>query len=290
MRIAIFGNIYRPVIISHIKAILDYIKDKDIKLLLDEELYDFTKAYNNLNSEETEVIQSDDFNADFVLSIGGDGTFLNTAARVGRKNIPILGVNTGRLGFLTDVAGENLLSTLESILGGNYTIEERTLLTLEAKDGTPFGYPTALNDISILKQESSSMISVNVSLNNEPINRYQADGLVIATPTGSTAYSMSVGGPIVVPQARNIIISPVASHSLNVRPLVVPDDWIIDLEVKSRSNNYMVSVDGRTKILEQNTRLRIARANYSIKVIKQLQHTFFDTLKNKLLWGIDKRN
>ncbi len=290
MRIAIFGNIYRPVIISHIKAILDYIKDKDIKLLLDEELYDFTKAYNNLTSEETEVIQSDDFNADFVLSIGGDGTFLNTAARVGRKNIPILGVNTGRLGFLTDVAGENLLSTLESILGGNYTIEERTLLTLEAKDGTPFGYPTALNDISILKQESSSMISVNVSLNNEPINRYQADGLVIATPTGSTAYSMSVGGPILVPQARNIIISPVASHSLNVRPLVVPDDWIIDLEVKSRSNNYMVSVDGRTKILEHNTRLRIARANYSIKVIKQLQHTFFDTLKNKLLWGIDKRN
>ncbi len=290
MKIAIFGNILRPVIISHIKVLIDFAKINNITLQLEEELYDFAKAYNNEITYETEIINSDDFSADFALSIGGDGTFLTTAARVGRKNIPILGVNTGRLGFLTDVAGENLISTLESVIAGNHTIEERTLLKLEAMDGTPFSYPNALNDISILKQESSSMISINVSLNNEPVNRYQADGLVISTPTGSTAYSMSVGGPIVVPQARNFIISPVASHSLNVRPLVVPDDWVIDLEVKSRSLNYMVSVDGRTKILEQNTKLRIVRSNYTIKVIKQKDHTFFDTLKNKLMWGMDKRN
>lgn len=290
MTIAIFGNILRPVIISHIKALLDFSKVVGITLQLDEELYDFAKAYNNEITAETEIINSNNFSADIALSIGGDGTFLTTAARVGRKNIPILGVNTGRLGFLTDVAGENLIPTMESIIAGNHTIEERTLLTLEAKDGTPFSYPMALNDISILKQESSSMISINVSLNNEPVNRYQADGLVISTPTGSTAYSMSVGGPIVVPQARNFIISPVASHSLNVRPLVVPDDWVIDLEVKSRSHNYMVSLDGRTKILEQNTRLRVVRADYTIKVIKQPHHTFFDTLKSKLMWGMDKRN
>jgi NAD+ kinase len=290
MKIAIFGNILRPVIMTHLKILFSFAKEKNIILQLDEDLYDFAKAYSNDITKETEIITSDNFNANFVLSIGGDGTFLTTAARVGRKNIPILGVNTGRLGFLTDVAGENLISTLEAIIAGKHTIEERTLLKLEAKDGTPFSYPYALNDISILKQESSSMISINVSLNDEPINRYQADGLVISTPTGSTAYSMSVGGPIVVPQARNFIISPVASHSLNVRPLVVPDDWIIDLEVKSRSNNYMVSLDGRTKILEQNTKLRIVRADYTIKVIKQKHHTFFDTLKNKLMWGIDKRN
>ncbi len=290
MKIAIFGNILRPVIISHIKVLLDFARGKEITLQLDEELYDFAKAYNNEITAETGIINSDNFSADFALSIGGDGTFLTTAARVGRKNIPILGVNTGRLGFLTDVAGENLISTLDAVIAGNYTIEERTLLKLEAMDGTPFSYPFALNDISILKQESSSMISINVNLNEEPINRYQADGLVISTPTGSTAYSMSVGGPIVVPQARNFIISPVASHSLNVRPLVVPDDWIIDLEVKSRSHNYMVSLDGRTKILEQNTKLRVVRADYTIKVIKQKNHTFFDTLKSKLMWGMDKRN
>jgi len=290
MKIAIFGNTYRPVIISHIKTIIDYLSLNEISVSLDEDLFEYVKAYNNFSPGDIEIIRSDNFRADYVLSIGGDGTFLSTAARVGRKDIPILGINTGRLGFLTDVSGEKIIPALEAIISGKFTIEERTLLNITAKDGTPFSYPVALNDISILKQESSSMISINVSLNNEPVNRYQADGLVISTPTGSTAYSMSVGGPIVVPQTRNIIISPVASHSLSVRPLVVPDDWVIDLEVKSRSKNYMVSLDGRTKVLEQNTQLQISRADYTIKVIKQLNHTYFDTLKSKLMWGIDKRN
>ncbi len=290
MKIAIFGNTYRPVIISHIKTIIDYLSLNEISVSLDEDLFEYVKAYNNFSPGDIEIIRSDNFRADYVLSIGGDGTFLSTAARVGRKDIPILGINTGRLGFLTDVSGEKIIPALEAIISGKFTIEERTLLNITAKDGTPFSYPVALNDISILKQESSSMISINLSLNNEPVNRYQADGLVISTPTGSTAYSMSVGGPIVVPQTRNIIISPVASHSLSVRPLVVPDDWVIDLEVKSRSKNYMVSLDGRTKVLEQNTQLQISRADYTIKVIKQLNHTYFDTLKSKLMWGIDKRN
>ena len=290
MKIAVFGNIFRPVIISHIKVLLDYFYEKKVILLLDNELFDFVKAYNNCCLDNTEIIYDDNFEADVALSIGGDGTFLTTAARVGRKNIPIIGINTGRLGFLADVASENILQALDAIISKKYTIEERTLLQVEAKDGTPFAYPCVLNDVSILKQDSSSMISIHVNLNSEPIHTYQADGLVISTPTGSTAYSMSVGGPLLVPQDQNMILSPVASHSLNVRPLVIPDNWIIDLEVKSRSNSYMISLDGRTKVMEQNTKLRISKADYTIKVIKQLNHTFFDSLKSKLMWGVDKRN
>lgn len=290
MRIAVFGNIYRSVILSHIKVLFDFFSDQNVILMLDSELYDFIKVNEYQKINKIEIIDNDNFEADIALSIGGDGTFLTTAARVGRKNIPVLGINTGRLGFLADVGSENILNALETIISKKYVIEERSLLHVEAHDGTPFTYSNVLNDISISKQDSSSMISINVSLNSEAIHTYQADGLVISTPTGSTAYSMSVGGPLLVPQAQNIILSPVASHSLNVRPLVIPDNWIIDLEVKSRSKCYMISLDGRTKVMEQNTRLRISRADYTIKVIKQLNHTFFDSLKSKLMWGVDKRN
>ncbi|HRZ96210.1 MAG TPA: NAD kinase [Paludibacter sp.] len=290
MKIAVFGNIYRPVILSHIKVLFDFFKQKGVTLMLDNELFDFVKSYDQCCMDHTEIILDDNFDADIALSIGGDGTFLTTAARVGRKNIPILGINTGRLGFLADVATENILPALETIISKKYTIEERSLLQVEAGDGTPFGYSCVLNDISISKQDSSSMISINVSLNSEAVHTYQADGLVISTPTGSTAYSMSVGGPLLVPQAQNIILSPVASHSLNVRPLVIPDNWVIDLEVKSRSNSYMISLDGRTKVMDQNTKLRVSKADYTVKVIKQLNHTFFDSLKSKLMWGVDMRN
>lgn len=290
MRIAVFGNIYRTVILSHIQVLFEFFKDKGVTLLLDNELYQFVHEYGNCSMEHAELIQDDDFEADLALSIGGDGTFLNTAARIGRKQIPILGINTGRLGFLADIPSENILPALETILSSKFRIEDRTLLFVETSDGEAFDYPYALNEVSVLKQDSSSMISINTSVNGEVVHTYQADGLIVSTPTGSTAYSMSVGGPLLVPQAQNIILSPVASHSLNVRPLIVPDTWTIELEVHSRSRFFLVSLDGRSKVLEQKTKLHITKADYTIKVIKQLNHTFFDTLKDKLMWGVDKRN
>jgi NAD+ kinase len=290
MRIAIFGNIFRPVILSHIQVLFDYFEGKEATILLDKVLYEFVFQHGNINLKGTEMIQNDDFAADLALSIGGDGTFLNTAARIGRKQIPILGINTGRLGFLADVSNEDIIPALDAILANHYSIEERSLLFVESSDGTAFEYPFALNEVSVLKQDSSSMMSINASVNGEMVHTYQADGLIVSTPTGSTAYSMSVGGPLVVPQAQNIILSPVASHSLNVRPLIIPDSWIIELEVHSRSQNYLVAIDGRSKVLEHKTKLRIRKADYSVKIIKQLNHTFFDTLKNKLMWGVDKRS
>lgn len=290
MRIAVFGNTYRTEILTHIQVLLNFFNQFNTTILLEEELYNFVGESKLCNLDGVEKIVNNDFEADYALSIGGDGTFLNTAAHIGNKNIPVLGINTGRLGFLADIPAENMLQAFEAIMTSNYRIELRSLLFVEASDGTNFDYPYALNEVSVLKQDSSSMISINTHLNGEAIHTYQADGLLVATPTGSTAYSMSVGGPLVVPQAQNFILSPVASHSLNVRPLIVPDDWVIELDVKSRSHCYQVSLDGRTVILNEKTKLKITKANFSIKIIKQLNHTFFDNLKSKLMWGMDKRN
>lgn len=290
MTIAIFGNTFRPTIIAQLKVLFSFFHQKEVKLLLDNQLYEYFKANSEDCPVDLSLIENDEFNADLALSIGGDGTFLTTAARIGAKNIPILGINTGRLGFLADVPGDQLEKALEAILNNQLQIEERTLLKVEISDKRNMHYPTVLNDVSILKQDSSSMLTIHASLNGKAFNSYHSDGLIIATPTGSTAYSLSVGGPILVPQAKNIILSPIASHSLTVRPLVIPDDWVVDLEVRTRSGYYQVSLDGRSSVLEQELRIRISKADYTIKLARQLHHTFVDTLKSKLIWGVDKRN
>ena len=289
-RIALFGNLHRTEMMNELLELVQFFHQMNVVVLLDEYLQLYLDEKFHKSFDRVELITDDNFSADLALSIGGDGTFLNTAARVGKKDIPILGINTGRLGFLADVAKDEIIPALQAIFKHEYTIEKRSVLKLQTLDGSRLDSPYALNDIAISKQDSSSMIIVNAYANGELINIYQADGLIISTPTGSTAYSMSAGGPIVVPQARSSVISPVASHSLNVRPLIVPDDWEIDLQVISRSNSYLVSIDGRSKILDHSTRLRLKKADYSIQVLKPLNHTFFETLRNKLLWGADVRN
>lgn len=288
-RVAIFVYLHKIGIEHLLEQIIIFLERQKITILIDTYLYDFILSKTGKSFENMEIISSDRFSADMAISIGGDGTFLNTASRVVDKSIPILGINSGRLGFLADVAMDDSIAVLRSVLENEFTIEERSLLHLETLDGTRIETPYALNDIALQKQDSSSMIMVEAKANGELINIYQADGLIIATPTGSTAYSMSVGGPIVVPQAESFVISPVASHSLNVRPLIVPDNWVIELRVQSRTNNFLVSLDGRFKVLNHDTRLQVKKAGYKIKLIKPLNHTFFDTLRNKLLWGADKR-
>ena len=290
MKIAIFGNTCRNVVVVHIQMILNHLKNRNISFLFDKRLYSFLSESINLKDFEIEIIDKNDFAADLALSIGGDGTFLNTASRIGAKQIPILGINIGRLGFLADISDRKITEALDAFIDRNYVIEERTVLHVQTSDGLELEYPFALNEIAVLKQDASSMISINTSINGELVHTYHADGLLVSTPTGSTAYSLSVGGPIVVPQAQSFILSPVASHSLNVRPLIIPDTWYIELEIFSRSNSYMIAVDGRSRVLDQKTKLKITKANYTIRVIKQKDHTFFNVLKNKLMWGVDKRN
>lgn len=289
MKFAIFGNCYQAHKSSHAEHLFHLLMQRNASLCVSKEFYHFLKDDLHLNVPPAELIDGDDFTADLAISIGGDGTFLKTASRVGRKNIPILGINTGRLGFLADISPDEIEETLNEIYNHQYKVEERSVLQLQCDNETLMQAPYALNEIAVLKHDSSSMISIHTSINGAHLATYQADGLIVATPTGSTAYSLSVGGPIMVPHSQTFAITPVAPHSLNVRPIVICDDWEISLEVESRSHNFLVAVDGRSESCKESTQLRISRADYTIKVMKRCNHSFFDTLRNKMMWGADAR-
>ncbi len=288
MKFAIIGNIHQPKKSGHIDKLFRLLLKHNAEILVCKRFYQFLCRENRNWDFEVSLFENDQFNADMVISVGGDGTFLQAASRVGNKNIPILGINTGRLGFLADTTPNDMELILEEIHNNEYTIEERSVLQLKGHGHQPIE-SYALNDIAILKRDTSSMISIHTTIDNHLLTTYQADGLIIATPTGSTAYSLSVGGPILVPQAKDIILTPVAPHSLNVRPIVIGDSSSITLDVESRNHNFLVAIDGRSKPLDENTRLHIRKADYTIKVVQRKDHIFFNTLQNKLMWGIDKR-
>ncbi len=289
MRFALFGNTFQAKKSTYVQTLLRVLKQHEAEICICREFYNFLTSDLQLNSFDAELFDGDNFEADMVISIGGDGTFLKAANRVGRKSIPILGINTGRLGFLADISPEEIDIIFEEIYKNQYTVEERSVLQLKCENETFENPPYALNEIAVLKRDSSSMISIRTAINGSHLTTYQADGLVIATPTGSTAYSLSVGGPIMVPHSKTIAITPVAPHSLNVRPIVIRDDWEISLEVESRSHNFLVAIDGRNESCQEGTRLTISRADYTIKVVKRHNHPFFETLRNKLMWGADIR-
>ena len=236
------------------------------------------------------VLSAPPFGLDIALSVGGDGTFLRTAEQIGRQDIPILGINTGRLGFLAEAGPEQIEETLDEISRGDYRIERRMMLCLQTSEPAFAGCNYALNEVALLKRETSSMITIHTFLNDEYLTSYQADGLVIASPTGSTAYSMSVNGPIILPQSDNIVLSPVAPHSLNVRPLVIPGSYKISLEVESRNDSYLVALDGRSESLSVDVRLSVCRADFAIQMISRNNRSFYRTLRDKLMWGADVRS
>lgn len=236
------------------------------------------------------LIEPDELtNVDLVISMGGDGTFLKAACMVGEREIPILGINKGRLGFLADVLPSEIEDVLEHVLRRDYMIENHTVIKLEADGECVDSCPFALNDIAVLKRDTASMISIKAYVNGEFLVNYQADGLIIATPTGSTAYSLSNGGPIIVPQSGSLCITPVAPHSLNIRPIVINDTSVIELEVCSRSHNFLVAIDGRSMKLTEGTRLTIRKADYMVKLVKLKNQRYFSTLHRKLMWGADSR-
>ena len=236
------------------------------------------------------LIEPDELtNVDLVISMGGDGTFLKAACMVGEREIPILGINQGRLGFLADVLPSEIEDVLEHVLRRDYMIENHTVIKLEADGECVDCCPFALNDIAVLKRDTASMISIKAYINGEFLVNYQADGLIIATPTGSTAYSLSNGGPIIVPQSGSLCITPVAPHSLNIRPIVINDTSVIELEVCSRSHNFLVAIDGRSMKLTEGTRLTIRKADYMVKLVKLKNQRYFSTLHRKLMWGADSR-
>jgi NAD+ kinase len=235
------------------------------------------------------VFEGDDFDADFVISMGGDGTFLKAASRVREKQIPILGVNMGRLGFLADVCPEDIGRCLDALYHDDFSVESRALIEVTTNDEAFEGFNCALNDVAILKRDTASMISIKAHVNGQYLNTYQADGLVISTPTGSTAYSLSNGGPIIVPGTKVFSMTAVAPHSLNVRPIVLADSSVIELEVESRSHNFLVAIDGRSEKCKEGTKLTLSRAPYDVQVVKRPGHRYFDALREKMMWGADTR-
>jgi NAD+ kinase len=290
MKIGIFGSDYQAGKQSYIKSLFDYLKQTGTEVWVERKFKSYLSETFAFTPQIDGIIDQENFPLDMIFSLGGDGTFLRTAAWVGRRNIPVLGINTGRLGFLADVGASEITETLDEIFRGNYRLEEKSLLQLESSLHPHRQYNPALNEIAILKRDTSSMISIYTYLNDVFLTEYLADGLLLATPTGSTAYNLSVNGPIIIPQSCNFVLSPVAPHSLNVRPLVIPEDYKIRLQVESRSQNFLVSMDGRSEVFSSGSEFQIQKADFTLKVVKRFNQNFYETLRKKLLWGTDARN
>lgn len=289
MKVGVFGSEYQAEKQNVIKRLFEKLRQQESEIYIDSRFYSFLTDGLDYEPPVTGILIGDEFDLDVALSVGGDGTFLRTAARVNKQNIPILGINTGRLGFLADISSNEIEDALDELFKNYYRIEERSLLRLYTENHSFQGYNYALNEIAVLKRDTSSMITIHTFLDDEYLTSYQADGLVIATPTGSTAYSMSVNGPIILPKSSNVVLSPVAPHSLNVRPLVIPDSYTIKLRVESRNEYFLIALDGRSEIFPAGIELKINKADYTAKVIKRYNHTFYQTLREKLMWGADTR-
>lgn len=286
---AIFGNSFQPRKSQSLMRVLDFLRSKGASIIFDRTFYDFLTAEQNQELGNVGTFDGDDFNADYVISMGGDGTFLKAAVRVGIKSIPLIGINMGRLGFLADVLPGEVESALQAVLEGNYNIEEHTAIQISTSGGNFDGCHYALNDIAVLKRDIASMISIHTSIDGSFLVNYQADGLIVSTPTGSTAYSLSNGGPIIVPQTRTLCLTPVAPHSLNIRPIVISDSSTVTLEVESRSHNYLVAVDGRSYTMHEGSTVTISKAPFVTRIVKPNGRRYFSSLRDKMMWGADKR-
>ena len=289
MRIALFGNVFQTKKNIYVTHVLQKLAELKADIWIEQKFAEFVSERLGVDTTDLNIFEKAELTADVVISMGGDGTFLSTAAKVGSRGIPILGINTGRLGFLADVSPESIDEALEAVWRGEHVVEQRSVIAL-TKDGEQLtGYPFALNEVALLKHDNSSLIEIKTYVDGALLNNYMADGLIVSTPTGSTGYSLSVGGPIIIPRSGTFCISPVASHSLSTRPVIICDDVEISLSVRSRSHNFLISVDGRSESVPDGTTITLRRAPYSIGVMKVKHKDFFDTLRDKMMWGVDQR-
>ncbi len=292
MKFAIFGKTCSEENTKYIKALFTKLESEKLGYLIYNEFFELLKERNISISSGNVFSSYEDLKdqADFLISIGGDGTYLNTIALVRDSGIPIVGINTGTLGFLSNIPKDEIEFAIDEIIKGNYTLDKRTLLKLETDENLFGDLNYALNELTIHKQDSSSMITTQVYLNEVFLNSYWSDGLIIATPTGSTAYSLSCGGPIITPGSGNFIITPVAPHNLNVRPVVIPDDNIITVKVEGRNERFLISLDSRSETIDQSVKLKIRKQDFHVNLLRLNNQNFPSTLRNKLMWGLDKRN
>lgn len=290
MKIALHGRPFKNDSIFFIQKIIDQIVSKGIELVVYEPFFKHLRNKGLLSKAPIYKSQDDFPDADYIFSIGGDGTFLDTVTFSAKWQIPILGINVGRLGFLATVNEDNYTDLLNKILEKRYRIEERSLIRLETETGLFGNLNFGLNECTITKRDSASMIIVHAYIDGEFLNSYWADGLIISTPTGSTGYSLSCGGPVVLPLTQNFIITPISPHNLNVRPLLVPDSSTLTFEIEGRSKNFLVSLDSRSETVKPGVKLVVKRENFNVRLVKLDMDSFLNTLRLKLHWGLDVRN
>lgn len=292
-KIAVFGNNYQAEKSQYAARIIAALQTQSVRVQVENRFAEFlNKHHASLlkNVQPFETFEADCCEADLVVSVGGDGTFLNTVEQLGRKRVPILGVNTGRLGFLADVSPNDIEDAMACVVRGTYEVQQRSLIEVSIEERELGIRPYALNEVALLKHDNSSLIEISTLVDGQLLTNYLADGLIICTPTGSTGYSLSVGGPVLEPVSATFCLSPVAAHSLTMRPMVLPDDVEIDLCVRSRSGSFLLALDGRNQSLPEGTHVHLRRANFTQPVVKIQGQNFFRTLREKLMWGKDQRN
>lgn len=294
MKIGIYGQFYHENAEIYIQLLLDVLQKKGIEVFIEKNFLDIISHHQDItkNFSEYSTFTHLDPSFDLFFSIGGDGTILKAVTFVRDLGIPIVGINTGRLGFLATIQKEEMTASLNQILNGEYTISERTLLTVETNPESAEikQLDFALNEVAVNRKNSTSMIKVETLVDDKYLTSYWSDGLIVATPTGSTGYSLSCGGPVIEPSASSLVITPIAAHNLNARPLVIPDSAVISLKVSGRENTFLLSMDSRIATLENGTCINIRKANFTIKLLQLNEDSFIKTIRKKLLWGEDKRN
>ncbi len=294
MKIAIYGQYYQNNTEPIIREIFDFFEKQNLAIYIESSFLAMLKEKLSPTVENISFIAINELTPDFdiLISIGGDGTILRAATLVKNTGVPILGINAGRLGFLATVQKDEIHQFLTLIINKKYSISERTLLSLECfPENNAFkDINFAMNEITVSRKDTASMITIETSLNGEYLNSYWADGLIISTPTGSTGYSMSCGGPVLTPDVKSLVITPIAPHNLNARPLVIPDETVVQLKISGREEQYLVSLDSRIATLKNESVLTIRKTPFKIKMVAVAEASFLKTLRNKLLWGEDKRN
>jgi NAD+ kinase len=292
MNIAVYGRQFNdPSVFPYIRQVFDSLVLHNVNIYLHPQLNE--KLQGNIDTTAYNVLECTHTLKDFIdifITIGGDGTMLDMVTLIRDSGIPVIGINFGRLGFLASINKSDIAAAIHAVVNKEFTIDSRELLVIDSEQKLFGDDNFALNDVTIHKRDDSAMITTHVSLNDEFLNSYWGDGIIISTSTGSTAYSLSCGGPIIFPQSNSIALTPVAPHNLNVRPIVLPDTSTLSFEVECRGTNYIVSCDSRTVIIDKTMNFRVYKAGFQLNLIRLNNESYLSTLRNKLLWGLDARN
>ncbi len=288
--IALFGKTLAPENGEYMKQLFKELAGNQAEIVVYQPFSDIVATYVPEGVQYSVFHSHEDLNADLLFSIGGDGTILDTVPFVLDSGIPVLGINLGRLGFLSSISKNEIVNAVNSVLTGDYTVEQRTLLELVSPEKVFDNVKYALNELNVIRNPEHSLLAIKVFVDNVYLNTYWGDGILLATPTGSTAYSLSAGGPIIAPNAKNFVITPIATHNLTVRPVVIPDDSTIRIQVEGREKKFVFSMDSRSCTLDTSVQLEVRKAGFCLNLVRMRGEDFFGTIRNKLMWGKDNRN